>query len=129
MIVLSRFDQQGNDLKGFLHLNDIYNLKMKKQLVVLSACQSALGQDIKGEGMVALTRGFMYAGAARVIASLWKVEEDATVDLMKDFYQNLLHDKKTVAASLQQAQIAAWRKHPDKAPYSWAAFVLQGEYR
>ena len=62
--------------------------------------------------MVALTRGFMYAGAARVIASLWKVEEDATVDLMKDFYQNLLHDKKTVAASLQQAQIAAWRKHP-----------------
>ena len=129
MIALSRFDQQGNGLNGFMHLNDIYNLKMKKQLVVLSACQSALGQDIKGEGMVALTRGFMYAGAARVIASLWKVEEDATVDLMKDFYQNLLHDKQTVAASLQQAQIAAWRKHPDKAPYSWAAFVLQGEYR
>jgi CHAT domain-containing protein len=128
-IVLSRYDRQGNKLDGFLRLSDIYNLRMPKELVVLSACETALGKDIRGEGLMALTRGFMYAGATRVIASLWKVEEGATLDLMKVFYGKLLREKLTPAAALREAQIARWRKDPTSVPYDWAAFVLQGEYR
>jgi CHAT domain-containing protein/predicted negative regulator of RcsB-dependent stress response len=128
-IFLSRFDRQGNKLDGTLRLSDIYNLTLPKELVVLSACETAVGKDIRGEGLIALTRGFMYAGAARVLASLWKVEDAATAEMMKLFYQHLLQDKMSPAAALRQAQIAMWQKEPTKAPYNWAAFVLQGEYR
>jgi CHAT domain-containing protein len=128
-IFLSRFDRQGNKLEGTLRLSDIYSLILPKELVVLSACETAVGKDIRGEGLIALTRGFMYAGAARVLASLWKVEDGATAELMKEFYQGLLQEKLTPAAALRQAQVTMWRKEPDKAPYNWAAFVLQGEYR
>lgn len=128
-LVLSRYDPQGRKQDGFLRLSEIYNLRMPKELVVLSACETALGKEIRGEGLMALTRGFMYAGAARVIASLWKVEESATVDLMKVFYGKLLREKRPPAAALREAQIAMWRQDPTSAPYDWAAFVLQGEYR
>jgi CHAT domain-containing protein len=129
VIFLSRFDRQGNKVDGTLRLSDIYNLTLPKELVVLSACETAVGKDVRGEGLIALTRGFMYAGAARVLASLWKVEDTATAEMMKIFYQRLLQDNLTPAAALRQAQIAMWRKEPDKAPYNWAAFVMQGEYR
>ena len=99
-LVLSRYDQHGNKQDGFLRLSDIYNLRMPKELVVLSACETAIGKDIRGEGLMALTRGFMYAGASRVLASLWKVEESATVDLMKVFYGKLLREKLSPAAAL-----------------------------
>ncbi|HEX4946866.1 MAG TPA: CHAT domain-containing protein, partial [Blastocatellia bacterium] len=128
-LFLSRFDRQGQPLDGALRLSDIYNLKLPKELVVLSACETALGKDIRGEGLIALTRGFMYAGAARVLASLWKVEDEATAELMAVFYQQLLQEKRSPAAALRQAQIAMWQKEPTKIPYNWAAFVLQGEYR
>ncbi len=128
-IFLSRFDRQGNPLDGALRLSDIYNLKLPKELVVLSACETAVGKDIRGEGLIALTRGFMYAGAARVMASLWKVDDTATAEMMKIFYQHLLQDKMSPAAALRQAQITMWQKEPTKVPYNWAAFVLQGEYR
>ncbi len=128
-LVLSRYDPHGNKQDGFLHLSDIYNLRMPKELVVLSACETALGKDIRGEGLMALTRGFMYAGAARVIASLWKVEESATVDLMKIFYGKLLREKLSPAAALRAAQLAMWQQDPNSLPYEWAAFVLQGEFR
>ncbi len=77
-IVLSLVDERGQSQDGFLRLHDIYNLKLDADLVVLSACQTALGKDVKGEGLIGLTRGFMYAGAPRVIASLWKVKDEAT---------------------------------------------------
>ncbi len=128
-IFLSRFDRQGKPLNGTLRLSDIYNLILPKELVVLSACETAVGTDIRGEGLMALTRGFMYAGAARVLASLWKVDDAATAELMKRFYQRLLQENLTPAAALRQAQIAMWQKHPTEVPYTWAAFVLQGEYR
>ena len=128
-IFLSRFDRRGEPLDGTLRLSDIYNLKLPKELVVLSACETAVGKDIRGEGLIALTRGFMYAGAARVMASLWKVEDNATAEMMKVFYQQLLQDNLSPAAALRQAQIAMWQKHPSDVPYNWAAFVLQGEYR
>ncbi len=125
-IALSRFDPRGQPQDGFLRLHDIYNLKLPAELVVLSACNTALGQDVKGEGLIALTRGFMYAGATRVMASLWKVDDEATAELMKDLYQHLLQTRCSPAAALREAQLAMWRK--GRAPYHWAAFVLQGEY-
>ncbi len=128
-IFLSRVDRQGKPLDGTLRLSDIYNLKLPKELVVLSACETAVGKDIRGEGLIALTRGFMYAGAARVMASLWKVEDTATAEMMKIFYRHLLQEKISPAAALRQAQLAMWRKDPSRTPYNWGAFVLQGEYR
>jgi CHAT domain-containing protein/Flp pilus assembly protein TadD len=128
-IVLSLVDQQGNPLDGFLRLHDIYNLDLPAELVVLSACNTGLGKEIKGEGLIGLTRGFMYAGAARVMASLWKVEDEATAKLMKHFYRNMLKDGLPPAAALRKAQVALWQDKRWRAPYYWAAFVLQGEWR
>src|SRR5262249_17371580 len=89
-IVLSLVDEQGAPQDGFLRLNDLYNLRLNADLVVLSACSTARGREIRGEGLVGLTRGFMYAGAARVVASLWNVNDAATTELMKRFYQAML---------------------------------------
>jgi CHAT domain-containing protein len=89
-LILSLVNARGEPQNGFLRLNDIYNLRLNSDLVVLSACQTALGKDIRGEGLIGLTRGFMYAGAPRVVASLWKVDDAATAELMKRFYRNML---------------------------------------
>ena len=127
-LVLSLFDEHGRPREGFLRLNDIYNLDLPAELVVLSACNTGLGKDVKGEGLIGLTRGFMHAGAARVLASLWKVDDEATAELMKTFYGEMLREKKSPAAALRAAQSAMWRQKRWRAPYFWAAFVLQGEY-
>jgi len=129
-IVLSLVDEQGQAQDGFLRLHEIYNLKLSADLVVLSACQTGLGKEIKGEGLVGLTRGFMYAGAPRVVASLRKVDDKATSELMKLFYQGMLGGKRLrPAEALRAAQIAMWKQKQWRAPYYWAAFVLQGEWR
>ncbi|MEK7723930.1 MAG: CHAT domain-containing protein, partial [Acidobacteriota bacterium] len=129
-IVLSMVNEKGQPQDGFLRLNEVYNLKFPADLVVLSACQTALGKDIKGEGLVGLTRGFMYAGAQRVVASLWMVDDRATAELMKSFYQNMLGEKKLrPAAALREAQIAMWKSKRFSAPYYWSAFTLQGEWK
>ena len=86
-LVLSLVDEKGTPQDGFLRLHEIYNLRLPVDLVVLSACQTALGREIRGEGLVGLTRGFMYAGAARVVASLWQVDDESTAELMKRFYR------------------------------------------
>jgi CHAT domain-containing protein len=125
-IVLSLVDEQGQPQDGFLRLHEVYNLKLGADLVVLSACQTALGKEVKGEGLVGLTRGFMYAGAARVVASLWSVDDKATAELMKRFYQGVLGEGQRPVAALRAAQMAMWKAK--KAPYYWAAFVLQGEW-
>lgn len=127
-LVLSLFDEHGRPREGFLRLNDIYNLDLPAELVVLSACNTGLGKDVKGEGLIGLTRGFMHAGTARVLASLWKVDDEATAELMKTFYGEMLREKKSPAAALRAAQSAMWRQKRWRAPYFWAAFVLQGEY-
>lgn len=128
-IVLSLYDEEGRNQEGFLGLNDIYNLNLPADLVVLSACQTALGQDVRGEGLVGLTRGFMYAGAARVIASLWKVDDSATAALMEEFYRVMLGKGLKPAAALRAAQIHVWQQHRWRSPYYWAAFTLQGEWK
>jgi CHAT domain-containing protein/Tfp pilus assembly protein PilF len=128
-VVLSLVDEQGRPQNGFLRLYDIYNLKLSADLVVLSACQTALGKEIKGEGIVGLTRGFMYAGASRVVASLWRVDDRATAELMRRFYEAMLGEKLRPAAALRAAQVSMWKEKRWQAPYYWAAFALQGEWK
>ncbi|HSN85582.1 MAG TPA: CHAT domain-containing tetratricopeptide repeat protein, partial [Thermoanaerobaculia bacterium] len=128
-LVLSLYDEQGSPRDGFLRLSDIYNLELKADLVVLSACQTALGKEIRGEGLVGLTRGFMYAGAERVLASLWSVEDRATAELMKRFYHALLVGKLRPAAALRQAQLDMAGSSRWSSPYYWAGFSLQGEWK
>ncbi len=129
-IVLSLVDEKGKPQNGFLRLNEIYNLKLPADLIVLSACQTALGKEIKGEGLIGLTRGFMYAGAKRVVASLWSVDDQATSELMKNFYQGMLGERKLPpAAALREAQITMWKTKRFNAPYFWSAFTLQGEWK
>ena len=128
-VILSLVDQQGQPVNGFLRLHDIYNLNLPADLVVLSACNTGLGKDVRGEGLIGLTRGFMYAGASGVMASLWKVDDEATAELMKHFYSGMLKDGLPPAAALRQAQVTMWKRKQWRSPYYWAAFVLQGEYR
>jgi len=129
-IMLSQFNRDGKSEDGFLQLHDIYNLDLSQtQLVVLSACRTGLGKDVKGEGLIGLTRGFMYAGSKSVIASLWKVDDRATAELMKRFYEAMFEEGLTPAAALRKAKESMWRESRWRAPYFWAAFVLQGEYK
>jgi CHAT domain-containing protein/tetratricopeptide (TPR) repeat protein len=128
-IVMSMVDDKGNLVNGFLRLTDIFNLKLAANLVVLSACQSGMGQNIKGEGMVGLTRGFMYAGAQRVAVSLWSVDDEGTAVLMQKFYQKMLQQKLAPAAALRAAQIEMMQQEKWQSPYYWAAFTLQGEWK
>lgn len=128
-IVLSLIDQRGNSERGFLRLHDIYKLHLNSDLVVLSACRTGLGKRINGEGFVGLTRGFMYAGARAVIASLWKVDDEATAELMGHLYDAMLREHLPPAAALQKAK-RTMQDHPRwHHPYYWAGFVLQGDYR
>ena len=128
-LVLSLVDEGGQPQEGFLRLNEIYDLRLNADLVVLSACQTGLGKDVRGEGLIGLTRGFMYAGAPRVVASLWQVDDAATAELMKRFYRGVLHEKLPPAAALRAAQIEMFKKRQWQSPYFWAAFVLHGEWR
>ncbi|MEG3923280.1 CHAT domain-containing tetratricopeptide repeat protein [Microcoleus sp. D3_18a_C4] len=128
-IVMSMVDDKGNLVNGFLRLTDIFNLKLSANLVVLSACQSGRGQNIKGEGMVGLTRGFMYAGAQRVAVSLWNVDDEGTSVLMQKFYQKMVQQKLAPAAALRAAQMEMMQQEKWKSPYYWAAFTLQGEWK
>jgi len=129
-VVLSLVDEKGVSQDGFLRLHEIYNLNLPVDLVVLSACQTALGKEVKGEGLIGLTRGFMYAGAPRVVASLWKVDDEATAELMKHFYRKMLgKEKLRAAAALRAAQVDMLKEKRWQSPYYWAAFVLQGEWR
>jgi CHAT domain-containing protein len=128
-IVLSLVTEQGRPIDGFLRLNEIYNLNLSADLVVLSACQTALGKEIRGEGLIGLTRGFMYAGSPRVVASLWKVDDAATAALMKLFYQKMLKENMRPAAALRAAKIEMQKQKRWNAPFYWAAFELQGEWR
>lgn len=128
-VVLTLVDQTGNAQSGFLRLPDIYKLNLSADLVVLSACKSALGKQINGEGFVGLTRGFMYAGSRSVLASLWKVDDEATAELMAHFYRAMLKEGLPPAAALQKAKQAMQANPKWHHPFYWAAFVLQGEYR
>jgi len=127
-IVLSLFDKDGRSQDGFLRLHDIYNLHLPADLVVLSACSTGLGKDVRGEGLISLTRGFMYAGASGVVASLWKVDDQATAHLMKLFYEGMFQKGLTPVAALREAQLEMSQQKPWQSPFYWAGFVIQGRY-
>jgi CHAT domain-containing protein/tetratricopeptide (TPR) repeat protein len=128
-ILLSMVDRRGARQNGFLQLRDIYSLKLSAKLVVLSACSTGLGKEVKGEGLIGLTRGFMYAGSKSVVASLWKVDDRATTELMSRFYSAMLRDNLPPPAALRLAKESMMKEKRWRAPYYWAGFVIQGEYR
>ena len=128
-LVFSLIDRKGKSQDGFLRLHEIYNLQLNADLVVLSACETGLGKEIKGEGLIGLTRGFMYSGAPRVVASLWNVDDLATAELMKLFYQRMLKDGMPAGAALRAAQLEMFRQKRWASPYFWAGFVLHGEWK
>jgi tetratricopeptide (TPR) repeat protein len=129
-IVLSLVDRDGQEQDGYLRLHEIYNLKLPADLVVLSGCRTGIGKEIKGEGLMSLTRGFMYAGASRVIVSAWEVQDRPSATLMVKFYRSMLGPNRlSAAAALRAAQIEMSRDKQFAAPYFWAGFTLQGEWR
>jgi CHAT domain-containing protein len=128
-LVLSLVNERGQPQNGFLGLEDIYNLNLPAELVVLSACETALGKGVEGEGMVGLTRGFMYAGASRVMASLWNINDKATAEQMRYFYRALLGQGMRPAAALRAAQLNLRQDPRWNSPYFWAAFQIQGEWK
>ncbi len=127
-LVLSLVDGAGRPRDGFVLLPDVYDMTLNADVVVLSGCQTALGKDVRGEGPIGLARAFMYAGAPRVVASLWQVDDLATAELMKRFYRGMLVGGLTPAAALRAAQreLAGTRRW--RSPYFWAPFVLQGDW-
>jgi CHAT domain-containing protein/tetratricopeptide (TPR) repeat protein len=127
-LILSLVDKNGRRQDGYLRLGDIYKLKLSADLVVLSSCDSALGKDLDSEGIIGLPRGFLYAGAKSVIASLWKVNDDATATLMSRLYARIRKGEGPGSA-LRGAQLEMIRDEQWSNPYYWAAFVLQGDYK
>ena len=128
-LVFSLFDKNGQAKEGFLSLNKIYNLNLSSDMVVLSACQTALGKDVRGEGLIGLSRGFLYAGSKRIVASLWKVDDSATAEFMKHFYRNYLEKGLSASSALRQAKIEMKKIPRYKAPFYWSAFTLLGEWK
>ncbi|MBO3457867.1 CHAT domain-containing protein [Aetokthonos hydrillicola] len=129
-IVLSLFNQKGSPTpQGYLWLGDIFNLDYPADLVVLSACETGVGKNVEGEGLVGLTRGLMYAGSERVAVSLWKVDDEATALLMQEFYKQMLQLHKSPSVALREAQLKLLRDRKWNKPLYWAAFTLQGEWR
>lgn len=127
-LAFSRYDQSGNTQDSFLRLQDIFNLRLNAKLVVLSACETGTGDNVNGEGIVGLTRGFMYAGARRVLVSLWAVNDAATANLMDNFYKKMLQENLSPAAALRAAQLEMWQEENWRSPYYWAAFTIQGDW-
>jgi CHAT domain-containing protein/predicted negative regulator of RcsB-dependent stress response len=128
-LVLSMVDRQGRPVDGLVRLHDVYNLRLAAELVVLSACQTALGRELRGEGTIGLTRGFLYAGARRVVSSLWSVEDRATAELMIRFYRGLLQRGLAPPEALRQAQVAMAGDPRWQSPFYWAGFQLTGDWR
>jgi tetratricopeptide (TPR) repeat protein len=128
-IVLSLVDKQGKDIRGYLRLGDLFNLDYPADLIVLSACETGLGKEIQGEGLVGLTRGLMYAGAERLVVSLWQVDDKGTAEFMQEFYKQMLQSGKPANEALRATQLKMWHSEKWRHPNYWAAFTFLGEWR
>jgi len=128
-IILSLVDERGAAVDGFIRVHDLYRLRLRAGLVVLSACRTAMGTELRGEGMVGLVSGFMWAGAPRVVASFWDVKDQATAAFMKHFYRVLLVDGLPAGAAVRKAQLAVKNDPRWRSPYYWGAFTLHGEWQ
>ena len=126
---LSTVNTDGRAQDGFINMQDVYGLNAPVDLVVLSACRTGLGKDVLGEGLIGLTRGFMFAGASSVVSSLWKVDDEATSELMKHFYTNMLQKNMRPAEALRAAQNTLRQVPQWQSPHFWAGFTLQGEFK
>jgi CHAT domain-containing protein len=127
-VVLSLVGNKTRD--GFVRTDEVFNLRLGSPLVMLSACETGLGKEKRGEGVMGLTRAFMYAGAPTVGVSLWSVADKSTADLMTDFYQRLLSTSatSTTSGALRGAQLAMISGKKYSAPFYWAPFVLVGDW-
>ncbi len=119
------FFSLNDDDNGFLSLHELFQINMNADLVVLSACKTGTGQVLEGEGIMALPRGFIYAGASNVVASLWKVHDEKTKELMVSFYKHIIVDKKSYAEALRLAKLYCKKK--GFLPIDWAGFILIGK--
>ncbi|MCD9188841.1 MAG: CHAT domain-containing protein [Pyrinomonadaceae bacterium] len=128
-IVLSRFDEKGQKRDEFFRMHDIYGLTLNADLVVLSACETGVGKEVKGDGLMSLNNAFLQTGAKTVMASLWKVEDTATLELMKSFYAGIANENLTPSQSLRQAQLKLRQNPQYKSPFIWAAFTVNGDFR
>jgi CHAT domain-containing protein len=129
-IVLSLVDERGRPQDGFLRAHEIFNLKFSADLIVLSGCRTGLGKEVRGEGLIGLTRGLMYAGSPRVVVSLWSLSDKPAAELIVRFYKKMLGaERLPPAAALRSAQIEMWKNERWGHAYFWAAFVLQGDWR
>lgn len=128
-IVLSLVNKQGKDIRGYLRLEDLFNLDYPADLIVLSACETGLGKEISGEGLVGLTRGLMYAGAERLVVSLWQVNDEGTSVFMQEFYKLMLQQGKPANQALRETQLKMWHEEKWRDPNYWAAFTFLGEWR
>ena len=126
-LVLAMDGDQAED--GFLKTSEIFKLNTSAELVVLSACQTGLGKLVRGEGMVGLSRAFMYAGAPSVLVSLWNVSDESTSVLMSEFYRNLVKKGYSKSDAIQRAQVSMIQGEKYAHPFYWAAFILLGDWR
>ena len=119
-----------NKEDGFLRTDEIFNLRLGSPLVMLSACETGLGKEKRGEGVMGLTRGFIYAGAPSVGVSLWSVDDKSTAVLMSDFYKVLLaKDAARATGALRAARLNMIAARTYSSPYYWAPFVMVGDWR
>jgi CHAT domain-containing protein len=129
-VVLSLVDEQGRPVDGFLRLHEIYNLRLPSELVVLNACETGLGEEVQGEGLIGLTRGFMHAGAARVVVTLWSMGDRAAAEFSVRFYEKLLgtaHLSPVAAMRATQIELATDpRLRRLRAPYYWSGYIMTG---
>lgn len=129
-ILLSVFDSEGKELDGgFVRMQDVFGLRLNSDLVVLSACNTGIGKEVKGEGVMSINSAFLQAGAKSVVSSFWKVDDVATRDLMTEFYQGLAGDGLTPSAALRQAQVRMFNDPQYRSPFYWAAFTVSGDGR
>jgi len=127
-IILSLFDASGEPRDGFLRLHELYDLDLPVDLVVLSACSTGLGKESRAEGLIGLVRGFLSSGASGVVASYWNVDDVATAELMRRFYEHMLSRAMPPAEALRKAQLSMWGDKRFRAPFYWAAFELHGQW-
>ena len=128
-ILLSRFNENGQKLNEFVRLHDIYGMNLSANLVVLSACSTGIGKEMRGEGLQSLNNAFLQTGAKSVVSSLWKVDDYATLELMKDFYAAMAEENLTPSEALRKAKIKMRQDPRFESPFYWAAFTIQGDFR
>ena len=128
-IVLSQVDETGQTSNGVVRLQDIYAMNLSADAVVLSACNTGIGKEVKGEGLLSLSNAFLQVGAKSVVSSLWKVDDYAARELMKNFYRELTSGTVTTAEALRRAQIKMRQNPQYKSPFYWAAFTVQGDFQ